>query len=261
MTGADSAAPASGPIPLRIRTPVADIASANRIALIQAPDPNHPDAVAALERLDPDFILIACLPCIMNRTARCTARLGALNLHPSALPRFRGPAPVFWQLRAGVIRAGVTVHVATDTVDAGPIVVQRWLGVEPGIGAGALTAALVRSGIQALVKILSDIERRIAEAAPQDESAATRQPWPCAEDFRLDTSWTAEHAYRFIEGTRGPGTTFTILADQGEIQVRRAVEFDARARSRQAVRRHCGIVTIRFAEGLLRAVPALASGH
>ena len=261
MAGAGSATSTSGPIPLQVDTPVADIASANRITLLRTPNPNTPDAVAALERLHPDLLLLACLPHLVGRAARRTARLGALNLHPSALPRFRGPDPVFWQLRAGARRAGVTVHVATDALDTGPIVVQRFREVEPGVRADALTAALVRTAIQALVERLPDIEDRIRRAVPQDDSDATWQPRPRPEDFRLDTSWTAERAYRFVEGVRGPGTRFTVLADDGGIEIERAIGFDTRARSSRAVRRHDGIVTIRFAEGLLRAVPAPASGH
>ena len=256
LTGADPAPVAHGPIPIEIRAPAARIAAAHGVELIRVPDPNHPGAIAALERIEPDLLLLACLPRIVRRATRRVARLGTLNLHPSALPRFRGPDPVFWQLRAGVERAGVTVHVATGAVDAGPVVVQRWLEVRPGISADALTAALVRSGIHALVETLPGIECRIGEATPQDESAATRQPRPRAEDFRLDTSWTAERAYRFIEGTRGPATTFTVLSDEGEIEVERAIGFDAQARTGPAVERSGGIVTIRFAEGMLRAVPA-----
>ena len=256
VTGTAPAPAARGPIPLEIGTPAARGAEMHGVARIQAPDPNHPEAIAALERIEPDLLLLACLPHIVGRATRRTARLGALNLHPSALPRFRGPNPVFWQLRAGIARAGVTVHVATDAVDAGPIVVQRSIEVRPGIGAGALTEALVRCGIRALVEVLPDIEHRIRGATPQDESAATRQPHPRAEDFRLDTSWTAERAFRFIEGARGPATTFTIATHEGEIEVVRATEFDDRARTGPEIRQSGETVTIRFADGMLRAVPA-----
>ena len=260
MTCADPVSDVHGPIPVEVRTPAARTAAAHGAAVIRARHPNHPDAIAALERTEPDLLLLACLPHVVGRATRRTARLGALNLHPSALPRFRGPDPVFWQLRAGVARAGVTVHVATDAVDAGPIVVQRWFGVEPGVGAGALTTRLVRGGIHALVDALPGIERRIREAAPQDESAVTRQPWPRAEDFRIDTSWTAERAYRFIEGVRGPGTVFTILGGESEggIEIERAIGFDPREQPGPAVERAGATVTIRFAEGVLHAVPARA---
>ena len=206
LTGPAPAPAARGPIPLEIRTSAARGAAMHGVARIQAPDPNHPEAIAALKRVEPDLLLLACLPHVVRRATRRVAHLGALNLHPSALPRFRGPNPVFWQMRAGIARAGVTVHVATDTVDAGPIVAQRWIEVRPGIGADALTETLVRCGIRALVEVLPGIEHRIRGARRQDESAATRQPHPRAEDFRLDTSWAAERAYRFIEGARGSAT-------------------------------------------------------
>ena len=259
MGDADPAPRARGEIPVEVRTPAARIAAAHGIALIREPDPNHPDAIAALERVEPDLLLLACLPYVVGRETRRAARLGALNLHPSALPRFRGPDPVFWQLRAGVDRAGVTLHVATGVLDAGPVVVQRRIRVEPGISVDGLTAALVRCGVRALVDALPGIERRIREAVPQDESVATRQPRPCGEDFRIATSWTAERAYRFIEGVRGPGTTFTVLGDEGEIEVERAIGFDAPTRPGPAIERSGGTVTIRFAHGSLRAVPAPSS--
>ena len=259
MGDADPAPRARGEIPVEVRTPAARIAAAHGIALIREPDPNHPDAIAALERVEPDLLLLACLPYVVGRETRRAARLGALNLHPSALPRFRGPDPVFWQLRAGIDRAGVTLHVATGVLDAGPVVVQRRIRVEPGISVDGLTAALVRCGVHALVDALPGIERRIREAVPQDESVATRQPRPCGEDFRIATSWTAERAYRFIEGVRGPGTTFTVLGDEGEIEVERAIGFDAPTRPGPAIERSGGTVTIRFAHGSLLAVPAPSS--
>ena len=260
MLGGGAVPDVRGPIPVEVREPVAAAASAHGVPLIRVSNPNHPAAIAALERIEPDLLLLACLPRIVARAARETARLGALNLHPSALPRFRGPTPVFWQLRAGLDRVGVTVHVATDAVDAGPILAQPRLEVRPGISAPALTSALVRLGIRALVEMLPSIERRIRDATPQDESAATRQPPPRPEDFRIDTTWTAERAYRFVEGTREPGTRFTILGDAGELEIERAVGFDPLTRAGPAVERSGGIVTIRFARGTLRVVPAIRSG-
>ena len=252
---------ALGPISVEVRGPAAGFAEAHGVQVVRAPDPSRPEAIAALELIEPDLLLLACLRHIVGRTTRETARLGALNLHPSALPRFRGPDPVFWQLRAGAARAGVTVHVATGAVDAGPIVAQRWLKVRAGIGAEALTTALVRLGVRALAETLPDIERRIREAVPQDESSATRRGHPHIDDFRLDTTWTAERAYRFIEGTRGSATVFAIGSDEGEIVVERALGFAPASRTGPSVDRSGGIVAIRFAEGVLRAVPARPATH
>ena len=256
MIGAGAAPEVRGPIPTEVPESNATAASAHGISLIRASNPNHPAAVSALERMAPDLLLLACLPCIVTRATRETARLGALNLHPSALPRFRGPDPVFWQLRAGLRRVAATVHIATDTVDAGPILAQPWLEVRPGIRAEELTSLLVRLGIRALVKLLPSIERRIGDAVPQDESAATRQPFPGHQDFRIETTWSAERAYRFIEGTRGPGIRFTILRDAGELEIERAVGFGPPSRAGPARERSDGIVSIRFARGALRVVPA-----
>ena len=249
-------------IPVDVPAPSVRAAASHGVARIPVRNPNHSDTIAAIRRLEPDILLMACLPFVVGRVARGAARLGALNLHPSALPRYRGPDPVFWQLRDGLRRVGVTVHVATDAVDAGPVVVQRLREVRPGTGARALTAELVRTGIRALVEVLPDIEHRMRDATPQDDSAATRQPWPCAGDYRLDTSWSAERAYRFIAGARGSAAVFTIGGEHGEIAVGRAIGFDSgfdsTARDCPAVRYSGDVVTIRLADGTLRAVPARA---
>ena len=256
MIGEGAAPDAGGSIPVEVRESAAAVASAHGVAIIPASNPNHPGAISALERTEPDLLLIACLPCIISRATRRTARLGALNLHPSALPRFRGPNPVFWQLRAGADRAGATVHVVTDAVDAGPILAQEFLEVRPGIGARALTSSLVRLGIRALVEMLPAIGRRIRDAVPQEESSATRQPLPRPEHFRIATTWTAERAYRFVEGVRGPGITFTVVSDAGESEIERAVGFDPLTRTPPAGEHSEGIVTIRFARGALQVVLA-----
>ena len=177
-----------GPIAVEVRETAAAVADAHGVEVVRAPDPNHPEAIAALERIRPDLLLLACLPHVVRRATRETARLGALNLHPSALPRYRGPDPVFRQLRAGVTRAGVTVHVATGAVDAGPVVAQRWLEVRAGIGSEALTAALVRLGARALAETLPDIERRIREAVPR-----TNPPRPASPIRAPRTSGSIRH--------------------------------------------------------------------
>ena len=256
MIGASAAPDVHGPFPVEIRDSAVAAASAHGIPTMKASDPNHPSARSALKRMQPDLLLFACLPRTVTRATRETASLGALNLHPSALPRFRGPNPLFWQLRAGIRRAAATVHVATDAVDAGPILAQPWLDVRPGVNVEVLTSLLVRLGIQALVKLLPSIERHIGDATPQDESAATRQRFPRPEDFRIDTTWTAERAFRFVEGTRGPATRFTIVTDTGEIDIERAVGYEPETRAGSTIDRFDGIVAIRFARGTLRVVPA-----
>ena len=255
LTGTGSGPRAAGPFPVEVRDSATRLAAAHGVELIRESDPNHPAAAAALKGTEPDLLLIACLPHVVRHATRCTARLGALNLHPAALPLYRGPDPVFWQLRDGIAQAGVTIHLATDAVDSGPVVAQQWLEVDPGISEHLLTTALVKSGIDALVDMLPEIERHIRRALPQDESVATYRPRRHPDDFRFDTSWTAERAYRFIEGTRGPGIKFSIASRKGDMEVTRAVGFEARARVARSVEESGGIVKIRFAEGMLRAVP------
>lgn len=98
---------------------------------------------------------------------------GALNVHPSSLPRYRGPAPVHWALRNGDPSIGVTVHRMAEQLDAGPILAQR-----SGIPLDEeMTQELLWERIEPVVReLLGTALDRVAagdQGEPQDGSAAT----------------------------------------------------------------------------------------
>src|SRR5260370_8308382 len=71
---------------------------------------------------------------------------GWLNVHPSLLPRHRGPEPIYWTIVNGDREAGITVHQTVPRIDAGPILAQRRFEVYDEDPAGPLTQPLVAEG-------------------------------------------------------------------------------------------------------------------
>ena len=94
------------------------------IPVFEAADLAHAETITLLARLRPDVICVACFPRLLPVSILALPRLGALNLHPSLLPSYRGPAPLFWVFHDGLERAGVTLHVMDAGADTGPIVAQ-----------------------------------------------------------------------------------------------------------------------------------------
>ena len=82
-----------GPIAVEVRETAAAVAEAHGVEVVRAPDPNHPEAIAALERIGPDLLLLACLPHVVRRATRETARLGALEPPPVGASPLPGPGP------------------------------------------------------------------------------------------------------------------------------------------------------------------------
>jgi len=137
-------------------------------------------------------------------------RFGVLNIHPSALPRYRGPSPVLWAVRNGDPSIGITVHRMSGKIDAGPLLAQ----VE-GI---PLPEEVTHNDIWQLIKgalpcLLSDALGRLADGdpgTPQDEDKATYAGFPPADwhevtwqDSRFRTH-NQIRVLRLLNGGQGP---------------------------------------------------------
>ena len=170
-------------------------------------------ARALLDTLQPDLIVTACFPRLLPRDWLDYPSTGCLNLHPSLLPAYRGPEPLFWQLRAGERQTGVTLHLLDEGVDAGPIVAQQAVELPPGAREATLERLLATAGGALLQTILrqGDLQRRA-----QDPAAASRQSFPGPAALEVPTTWAVVRAYNFIRGMRRFGP-FRLLADGGVI--------------------------------------------
>ncbi len=103
--------------------------------------------------------------------------LGAINLHPSALPRHRGAAPVPHTLLAGDAHTAVSViEVHPTRMDAGAVLLQERVDIGPSAGAVELTALLAQRGAEAMLRTVLDLPAARARAVTQEEALATRAP-------------------------------------------------------------------------------------
>jgi len=143
------------------------------------------DALASLRALSPDLLLVAAYGQIFPPALLSAARLGALNLHYSLLPRWRGAAPVQAAILAGDAESGVTTMWMTEGLDEGPIFSRRATPVDPNEGAGSLGARLASLGAECLAETLDRIERGEIVKTPQDAARATVAPKVRAEEARL----------------------------------------------------------------------------
>ncbi|PZG28898.1 methionyl-tRNA formyltransferase [Spongiactinospora gelatinilytica] len=137
-------------------------------------------------------------------------RFGTLNIHPSLLPRYRGPSPIPWAIRNGDKELGVTIHRMTETMDGGPILTQGSVGDLPEVVSHADTWRMLESGLPAL---LSDAISRVLkgdEGVPQREEAVSHAPFPPAEWNQLSWDQSRRDAhnqirvFRFLHGSAGP---------------------------------------------------------
>ncbi len=125
--------------------------------------------------------------------------LGGIGVHPSLLPRHRGPDPFFAAIDAGDAETGVTVHRIAADYDTGAIVAQRSIRIDPRWNAWQLARQLDRPSLALLRETVQRAARGDdLRGQPQEERKATLAPSPAEDDRELRWSWPAERLERRI---------------------------------------------------------------
>lgn len=200
-----------------------------------------------------DLVCVACFPWRIPAALLALPTYGFLNVHPSLLPAYRGPAPLFWQLRAGLPGGGVTVHWMDAAFDTGPIAAQAALPFPDGATSAELDRLLALAGAGLLLDVLRQLATSHRPQQPQTADGS-QQSWPTDADFRLDRQWSARHAYTFMRGTDEWRQPYPITIEGEELLLRRALTYRPDQALGQAMLRDGAEVAIQFAPGVLHAL-------
>ena len=154
-------------------TPVAEWAAGHGVPLMETADVNTPEATEAIASHEPDLILVIAFGQKIGRPLVDLPAKGAINVHASLLPRWRGAAPINWAIMAGDAVTGVSIITLADRIDAGHILGQDQTPVEPGETASDLHDRLALLAAPLLAQTLDRIEQGTAIYTPQDDGLAT----------------------------------------------------------------------------------------
>lgn len=128
---------------------------------------------AELVALHPDVIVVAAYGRFLPTEVLHLPPCGCLNLHPSLLPRYRGPSPVVTAILDGETVTGITLMLLDEGMDTGPVIAQRTYPLSPDDTAATLTPTLFRLGADLLLQNLAPWVSGKLTAQPQDEAKAT----------------------------------------------------------------------------------------
>lgn len=167
--------------------------------------------LTALPGYRPDLLVCNGFPWRIPAPALVTARLGGINVHPSLLPRYRGPIPIHWAIRNGDREIGVTVHRMDERFDTGNLIVQRGgVPLDDDFDPDELLRRVDAVTRELLVTALARVRDGFRGEA-QNHADASYAGW-MEEDFSfVDWSWTAREihnqvrTFRFgVPGPAGP---------------------------------------------------------
>jgi len=170
-----------------------EFAQKKGINLFYPKDPNEKEFVASLERLEADCGVLVAFRSILGPNLLNLFPRGFLNLHPSLLPKYRGPAPIQRAILNGEKRTGVTIFFMNERVDSGPIIQQREVMIGENETYGELKRRLFSLGAEMLKESLSLIERNEVKPIPQNDALASYAPKIKKEECRI--SWREEKEF------------------------------------------------------------------
>ena len=154
-------------------SPLVAAARERGIDVLQPRTVKDDEVVAQLAALEPDLFVVVSYGELLREPFLELPRFGSLNVHPSLLPRWRGATPIQAALLAGDEITGTSIQRMVLALDAGDVVEQRELAVEPGETAGALAARLAELSADALLTALDAIAQGTATFTPQDSQGVT----------------------------------------------------------------------------------------
>lgn len=191
--------------------------------------PNRLSAMREVwEAFAPDLVVTAAYGKILPPWMLALPRVGALNVHASLLPRWRGPNPIAWAIRAGDVTTGVTLMAMDQGVDTGPIYGQRAVPIDPAIDMGGLTEVLALAGRDLLGDLLMDILAGRLQPTPQAPIGITTAPKFSAAETKISWQLEALSIARLIRSmspspaayTMFRGRRLQILSAQAESEAR-----------------------------------------
>ncbi|MDR1685977.1 MAG: methionyl-tRNA formyltransferase [Desulfovibrio sp.] len=169
----------------------------------------------------PDLLITAAYGLILPRHVLDIPKLGAINVHASLLPLYRGAAPVHRALADGVRCTGVSIMRMTEELDAGPVLMQRAVAVAPNDTCGGLLEELAGAGADLLIECLQRLAARLVRPVEQDAARATFAPKITDAECRADFSLPASVLHNRIRGLHPRPGTYMLLRrkDKDDLRV------------------------------------------
>lgn len=180
--------------------PVKRLAAANGLPVLQPESVKGPEFLTQLEAFAPDLLVVVAYGRILPAAVLRAAPLGAINVHASLLPRYRGAAPIQWALINGDGETGVSIMQLDSGMDTGPVLLTAREAIRPEDTAGTLAPRLAALGAQTLVQAVAGLKTGQLSPRPQEQALATQAPMLDKALGHLDWTQPAARLHCLIRG-------------------------------------------------------------
>ncbi|WP_203332590.1 methionyl-tRNA formyltransferase [Planococcus beigongshangi] len=233
-------------------TPVKEEALRLGLPVYQPQKLKNPEELQSVLDLNADLVVTAAFGQILPSEILETPKLGAINVHASLLPAYRGGAPIHQAIIDGQKETGVTIMYMVDRLDAGDIISQTTVPIEKEDHTGSMFDKLSTAGMELLKETLPSIINGTNERIPQDESQVTFARNISREQERLDWNRSAEDLYNQVRGLHPWPVAYTSFKN-GNMKIwwSEAVEGSATGRPGEVIRLTDDAIHVQTGNGIL----------
>jgi len=192
-------------------SPVKVLAEKKGILIYQPEDVNSSSFIFQMRDSSPDVIVVVAFGKILSSKFLSIPKVCALNVHPSLLPQYRGPAPIPWAIIKGEKETGITVHKIEKEVDKGKIIIQHKLSIGLFDTIKSLETKFSLVGATLLIKAIDMIKNGSVKYIAQDEKQATYAPRIKEKDTKIDWNRPSLEIHNLVRGLNPYYGAFTFV--------------------------------------------------
>jgi len=169
------------------------------LLVLQPENLKEPDFLTTIDHLKADLMVIVAFR-ILPEILFSKATKGAVNLHGSLLPKYRGAAPINWAIINGESETGITTFFLKKKVDTGNIITQEKIKISPSMTAGELHDIMAKKGADLILETINKIESGKVKTFTQVESEVSLAPKIFPKDCLINFNQSVNRVHNFIRG-------------------------------------------------------------
>jgi len=188
---------------------VSETALHYKLPLLKPTDISSPETIKTLKSLSPDLIIVVAYGQILKEQVLNIPKKGAINVHASLLPKYRGAAPIQRTIINGEKETGITIMFMDKDLDSGDIISQEKTTIKPEETYGSLHNTLLELSNQLLLKTISDIENNQISRTPQNHLKASYAKKITKKECLINWNLPAKTIHNLIRGLNPSPLAYT----------------------------------------------------
>ena len=189
-------------------TPIKIFAEEKNFPVLQPEKIKNPEVIEQLEKLKPDLIVVVAFGQILPQKILDLPKFGCINVHASLLPKYRGAAPIEWNLINGETLTGITTMQMNAGLDTGDMLLKSEVEITEEMILPELKEKLMDAGAKILLETIHELKRGNLKPIKQDDSLSNYAPMLTKETGRIDWQKSAREIHNLVRGLYGGAFAF-----------------------------------------------------